>query len=304
MEIDNQEFRSGFAGLIGAPNVGKSTLLNRILGEKVAITSDKPQTTRHRILGVWTGDEAQVVFMDTPGVHQARSLLNRELVAQALSVLNDVDLVLFMVEPPGPKGGPARAGDEDLVVKALANLKKPVICVLNKIDLIKKPDILPVMDHYRNLMDLAALVPISARTGENVPPLMGEIIGHLPQGPLYYPPDTLTDQPARFIAAEMIRERVFRLTGQEIPYSAAVTVEEFKTTPNGVIRIRATIHLERDSQKKIVIGRRGAKLKEIGTAARKDIERMTGNKVFLEIFVRIQKNWSKDPNAIRRFGYK
>ena len=292
-----EKHRSGFVGIFGAPNVGKSTLLNRILEEKVAITSEKPQTTRHRILGVWTAPEAQIIFLDTPGVHQARDLLNRELVAQALSVLSDVDLILFMIDPN------RRGEAESLVIDSLKKANQPVILVVNKIDRVRKPDLLPLLDEMNQRLALTALAPISALTGENVPVLMDEIIRRLPEGPEYYPPDTLTDQPERFIAAEMIREQVFRQTGREIPYATAVTVEEFKESRPGLIRIKATIHLERQSQKKIVIGRQGSKLKEIGTAARKDIERLTGTRIFLDIFVRIQKNWSKDPRALKRFGY-
>lgn len=290
-------YRSGFVGIIGAPNVGKSTLLNRVLGQKIAITSDKPQTTRHRILGVWTSPQAQIIFQDTPGIHQARDLLNRQLVAQALGVLSDVDLVLFMVEPG------RRPKDERLVIESLIDRKKPTILAINKIDLMKKDDLLPLMDEYSRRLPLAALVPVSALAGDNVDSLLKEIVANLPAGPQYYPPDTLTDQPERLIAAEMIREQVFHLTGQEIPYSTAVTVEEFKEDRADLIRVHASIHVERDSQKKIVIGQKGSKIKEIGIAARKNIERLTGTKVFLKLFVHVQKNWSKDPRALRRFGY-
>ncbi len=295
--MNEQESRSGFVGLIGAPNVGKSTLLNLILGQKIAITSDKPQTTRHRILGIWTDPRAQIIFLDSPGIHQAKDLLNRQLVTRAMNVLQDADVILFVVDPG------KRKEDEELVVEALREQKTPVILVINKIDLMNKVDLLPLIDEYRQKLPLAAIVPVSGMTGSNLPGLMKEIIDNLPVGPLYYPPETLTDQPERFIAAEMIREQVFRLTGQEIPYSTAVTVDEFDESREDLIRIRATIHLERDSQKKIVIGRGGQKLKEIGTAARREIERMTGIKVFLELFVRVQKNWSRDPQALRRFGY-
>ena len=296
METDSN-FKSGFVGIIGAPNAGKSTLLNQILGQKIAITSDKPQTTRHKILGVWTNDKAQVIFMDTPGIHHARDLLNRELVTQALSVLAEVDLILFLTEPKG------RKEDESLVIDEVKASKKPVVLAINKIDKVNKPELLPIMDHFNKTLDPAAIIPISALKNMNITNLMDELINNLPNGPLYYPPDALTDQVERFIAAEMIREQVFRRTGQEIPYSTAVTVEEFLEDPE-LIRIQAVIHLERETQKKIVIGKNGAKLKEIGTAARLDIERMTGTKVFLKLFVRIQKNWSKDPQAIREFGYK
>ncbi|MFH1139410.1 MAG: GTPase Era [Pseudomonadota bacterium] len=293
----NADFKSGFVGIIGAPNAGKSTLLNRILGQKVAITSDKPQTTRHKILGVWTDENAQVIFMDTPGIHQARDLLAKELVSQALSVLSEVDLILFLSEPS------RRKDDEALVIAAVKASGKPVILAINKIDRIDKPELLPLMDFFGKTLAPEAVTPISALKGDNIPVLMKEIIKHLPHGPLYYPPDALTDQVERSIAAEMIREQVFRRTGQEIPYSTAVTVEEFLEDPE-LIRIHAVIHLERDTQKRIVIGKSGAKLKEIGTAARLDIERMTGTKVFLKLFVRVQKNWTRDPQAIRDFGYQ
>jgi GTP-binding protein Era len=295
--MTEKEHRSGFVGIFGAPNVGKSTLLNLVLGEKVAITSDKPQTTRHRILGVLTDPDYQVVLLDTPGIHQAKGLLHHELVNQALSALSEVDLILCLVEPG------RREQDETLVIKALEKTNKPIILAINKIDRMHKPDLLPLIEYYHGLLPLAAVVPVSALTGDNVPALLEELVRHLPPGPQFYPPDTLTDQPERLIAAEMIREQVFRLTGQEIPYSTAVTVEEFIESPK-LIRILATIHLERDSQKKIVIGAKGAKLKEIGTAARGQLERLLGVQVYLELFVRIQKNWSKDPHALKRFGYK
>jgi len=295
--MNDTEFRSGFVGILGAPNVGKSTLLNRILAYKVAITSNKPQTTRHRILGVWTSPTAQAVFMDTPGLHQGGGLLNREMVNQALSVLEDADLILFIVAPD------RRGPDEDLALETLQRQDKPVILALNKVDTMNKADLLPWMDELNRRLKLAALVPVSALKGDNLDALLTEIVRQLPQGPRYYPEDTLTDQPERLIAAEMIREQVFRLTGQEIPYATAVTVEAFKEDRPDLVRIQATIHVERDSQKKIVIGERAAKLKEIGTAARQNIERMTGTRVFLELFVRVEKNWSKNPAALKRFGY-
>jgi len=296
--LTDTQHRSGFVGIIGPPNVGKSTLINRLLDQKIAITSDKPQTTRHRILGVWTAPDAQIVFFDTPGLHQGSDLLNRHLTARALSVLPDVDLILFMIEPGRPED------EARLVTEALREREKTVILVINKIDQVRKEDLLPLMDRFSREMPLAALVPISALKGENLKGLIEEIKAHLPPGPQYYPPDTVTDQPERFIAAEMIREQIFRLTGQEIPYSTAITVEAFNEDRPDLIRIQATIHVERPSQKGIIIGKQGQKIKQIGTAARKDIERLTGTKVFLQLFVRVQKNWSKDPRALRRFGYE
>ena len=291
-----KEHRSGFVGIVGAPNAGKSTLLNRILGEKVAITSSKPQTTRHRILGVETLDDAQIIFMDTPGIHQARDLLNKELVAAAFKALDDADLILFMVEPKGSEN------ENKMIMDHLKDAQTPVILAINKVDKVAKQEILPIIDRFQGLMEFAAIVPISAKDGANVPELLQEIVNHLPEGPQYYPPDTLTDQPERFIAAEMVREQVFKLTGKEIPYATAVTVNEYKFDGR-ITRIQADIHVERDSQKRIVIGKGGSKLKEIGTAARQDLERMADGKVFLQLFVKVRKNWSKDPRALKDFGY-
>jgi len=296
--MTSPEHRSGLVAIIGAPNVGKSTLLNRILGQKVAITSAKPQTTRHRILGVWTTPASQVIFFDTPGIHQASNLLNKVLLRQALSTLSDVDVILYMMEPG------QRLEDQNLTLNSLKTQNRPVILAINKIDKIKKEDLLPLMDICSRTLTLAALVPISALTGEGVPKLLEEIVNQLPEGPQYYPPDTITDQPERFIASEMIREQVFNLTRQEIPYSTAVTVEEFNEARPDLVRIKAVIHVERQSQKGIIIGKKGEMLKRIGSAARKDIERLTGTRVFLELFVRVEKNWSRDPRAMRRFGYE
>jgi GTP-binding protein Era len=290
-------YRSGFVSIVGAPNVGKSTLLNRILGQKVAITSPKPQTTRHRILGIWTTPEAQVIFQDTPGIHQAESLFNQRMLQIALSSLSDADVILFLVEPG------RRSADQELAMDSLRGQDRPVILVLNKIDTLPKESLLPWMDELSRELSPAALVPISALTGENLSNLLREIVARLPEGPQYYPPETMTDQPERVIAAEMIREQVFHQMRQEIPYATTVTVESFKEDRPDLIRIEATIHVERDSQKGILIGKKGESLKKIGTAARKDIERLTGTKVYLELFVRVEKNWSRDPRALRRFGY-
>jgi GTP-binding protein Era len=292
-------FKSGFAAIIGAPNAGKSTLLNRMLGEKISITSSKPQTTRNRILGVVHRPEAQIVFIDTPGVHLAKEMLNVKMVEQALSAIGDVDLILLLIDvaAPDPEA-------EAYIVRKLKKQKRPVVLVLNKIDLVSKAPLLTVIDQWSTAHDFKAIVPISARHGDQVDTLLTAMTDSLPEGPPLFPEDTLTDMPERFIAAEMIREKVFRLTGQEIPYATAVTIDQFTEKKNGrLVHIEAAIHLERDSQKGIVIGKQGAKLKQIGEAARKEIERMTGVQVFLKLFVRVQKNWSKDTKALRRFGY-
>jgi len=294
-----QEFKSGFVAIVGAPNVGKSTLLNQILGEKISITSKKPQTTRNRILGVVHRPASQLIFLDTPGVHRARRPLNIRIVETALSALGSVDIVLVMIDVANPD-----PESEAFIVKKLQEIKRPVVLVLNKIDLIKKPALLTIMDSWTKLHPFEAIIPISAILGEQIEELIKAIEGLLPKGPAYFPEETITDLPERFIAAEMIREKVFRLTGQEIPYSTAVTVDSFsEKKKRSLVKIDATIHVERSSQKGMVIGKNGSMLKMIGTEARKEIERMVGTKVFLKLFVRVHKNWSKDTKALRRLGY-
>lgn len=297
--VEKSEFRSGFVTIVGAPNTGKSTLLNRMLGEKISITSSKPQTTRNRILGVVHRPHAQMVFLDTPGIHRATEPLNVRIVDEAFSAMADGDLILFVVDTEH-----ADEASEKLLLNKLVTLKVPVILALNKIDLIGKADQLVLIDKWSHVHSFQALVPISAATGEQVDSLLSEMETLLPVGPPFFPEDTLTDLPQRFIVAEIIREKVFRLTGQEIPYATAVTVESFKEKKGGqIVYIEATIHLERDSQKGIVIGKQGKKLKQIGEDARKEMERLLETRVFLKLFVRVQKNWSRDTKALRQFGY-
>ncbi len=295
----SKPFKSGYIAILGAPNAGKSTLLNRMLGQKISITSKKPQTTRNRILGVVQQPTAQLVFLDTPGVHQSKTPLNNRIVDAALSTLAEVDLILMMVDAKAPD-----TTSETLLIRKLAQQNKPVVLALNKIDQIKRQQLLGQIETWSQAFPFKAVVPISAKNGDQVDQLMGIMETHLPVGPPFFPTDSLTDLPTRFIAAELIREKAFRLTGQEIPYAVAVTVDEFKEEKNGaLIRIQATIHVERDSQKGIVIGKKGAKLKQIGEAARLAIEEMLDNRVFLKLFVRVQKNWTKDTKALRKFGY-
>ena len=292
-------YKSGFVAIVGAPNVGKSTLLNRMLGQKISITSRKPQTTRNRIVGVLDRPSSQMVFLDTPGIHRAGRPLNRRIVDIALAALTDVDLILVMVDASvrDPEA-------EQYLLQKLVPQDTPVVLALNKVDLTVKTDLLGLIDDWSRRFDFQAVVPISALQGTQVEDLLAAMEEALPGGPALYPPGTLTDMPERFIAGEMIREKVFRLTGEEIPYSIAVTVEDFKEEKQGrLIRIHATIHVERDSQKGIIIGKGGRKLKEIGQRAREEIERMVGVQVFLKLFVRVQKNWSQDTKALRRFGY-
>jgi GTP-binding protein Era len=292
-------FKSGFVAIIGAPNVGKSTLLNRLLGEKLSITSQKPQTTRNRILGIVHRPGAQLVFIDTPGIHRAKSPLNTRIVRTALASLDDADLILLVVDAFKPDHP-----SETLLLEALKKHSQPVFLVLNKIDRVAKPPLLDLIRQWARQRRFLEVVPVSAKRGTQVELLLAAMEKHLPQGPPYYADDSLTDVPQRFIAAEIIREKVFRLTGQEIPYATAVTIEAFSGNRDAPpVRILATIHVERESQKGIVIGRGGTLLKRIGQSARRDLERMLDSKVYLKLFVRVQKNWSKDGKALRKFGY-
>lgn len=295
----NTVFRSGFVAIAGAPNAGKSTLLNRILGEKISITSKKPQTTRNRILGIAHRPGSQMVFIDTPGVHQARGELNIRIVDVALTALGDVDLVLLVVDLAAPD-----PSSEKLLVKALKNQKRPVMLALNKTDRVKKNTILPFTEAWSERYPFLEIIPVSAKHGSGVEELLTAMENTLPEGPPFFPEDSLTDLSYRFLVAEMIREKAFRLTGQEIPYSVAVTIDTFKEdAKKNLTKISATIHVERDSQKGIIIGKKGVKLKQIGESARKEIEKMLATRVYLKLFIRVQKNWSRDTKALRRFGY-
>jgi GTP-binding protein Era len=290
------QFKSGYVAIAGAPNAGKSTLMNRVLGEKLSITSRKPQTTRNRILGVVHRPTSQMVFIDTPGVHRTTATLNAKMVEIALGTFGDVDALLLMIDVSSPD-----TPSEDYLVRKLENLKKPVVLALNKIDCVKKPELLAFIDHWSKVFPFKAIIPVSAKHGDQVDVLLDELEKYIPEGPPLYPEDILTDLPERFFVAEMIREKVFRLTGQEIPYASAVTVDSYSEGKN-LVKIDATIHVERDSQKGIVIGKGGAKLKQIGEDARNEIERLIGQKVFLKLFVRVQKNWTRDTKAIAKFG--
>jgi GTP-binding protein Era len=293
------DFKSGYVSILGAPNAGKSTLLNRMLGEKISITSKKPQTTRNRILGVLHRSKSQMIFFDTPGVFQAKDKLNVRIVDAAFSALGDADLVLVVVDVSRPDPNAER-----YLVKKLKSQKNPVILALNKIDLIEKSGLLKIIEKWSTVYGFKEVVPISARLGTQVEDLIATMEKILPAGPPFFPEDTLTNVSERFMVAELIREQVFRMTGEEIPYATAVTVHSFKEKKEGrLISIEATIHLERSSQKGIVIGKNGSKLKQIGTRSREQIEQLLGTKVFLKLFVRIQKNWRNDTKAIRRFGY-
>ena len=292
-------FKSGYVAIVGAPNAGKSTLLNRILGEKISITSKKPQTTRNRILGVLHRPGSQTVFFDTPGVFQAKDKLNVRIVEAAISAVGDADVVLAVIDVAQPD-----PNSERYLVKRLQNQNKSVVLALNKIDLIERANLLNIIHIWSTDYGFNDVVPISAKKGIQIEELIAAMEKILPAGPPYFPADALTDVSERFIASELIREQVFRLTGEEIPYATAVTIESFRDEKDGkLVKIEATIHLERASQKGIVIGKNGSKLKQIGTRSRVQIERLLGTKVYLKLFVRVQKNWRKDTKAMRRFGY-
>jgi GTP-binding protein Era len=289
-------FRSGFVAVVGRPNVGKSTLVNRLVGEKVAIVSDKPQTTRNRILAVVNRPDGQIVLFDTPGIHKPMHRMNERMVEAAVSSLGQVDLVVWLVDVTEEYG----PGDR-FVADVLRKSGKPVILALNKIDLVAKPKLLPVIDRYRRLMDFVEIVPLSALTGDNVDLLGDRLVAHLPEGDRLYPEDFLTDQPERFFVAEMIREQILRQTREEIPYSTAVVVDSFKEG-EPLVRIEASILVERDSQKGILIGKGGAMLKAIGSAARREIEAFLGSKVYLGLFVKVREGWREDASLLDEMG--
>ncbi|MBU4563807.1 MAG: GTPase Era [Desulfarculus sp.] len=293
--------KSGFVAIIGAPNVGKSTFLNKALGFKLAITSDKPQTTRHRLLGVHNLPEAQIIFLDTPGIHAAKNALNRRMVATAEQALSEVDAVLFMAEITAKGMERAQA-----LAPRLAKVDSPVILALNKIDLLpKKEALLPLLSRAAQWGDWKALVPISAQNGDGVDNLLAELTQALPEGPALFPPDVITDLPMRFLASELIREKVFRLTGQEVPYSTAVTVDQYlePEEPDRPVAITATIHVERQGHKGIIIGKGGAMVKKIGTQARLDLEKLIGQPVFLDLMVRVEPKWSRQEQGLKKMGY-
>lgn len=292
-------FRSGFIAIIGRPNVGKSTLLNLLVGQKIAITSPKPQTTRNRILGILSRHDAQMLFLDTPGIHQARSSLNRYMVDQARAACQDVDLVVWLVEAD-------RGVDSDSPVHEILNrVATPVVLGINKADLVSKESLLPKIDAYSRLRDFAAIVPLSALDGSGVDGLQRVMLEYLPVGPRYYPEDQVTDLPERFIVAEIIREQVLNRTRDEVPYGVAVVVEAFtEQSAKNLVSIRAVIYVEREAHKRILVGKGGSMIRSIGQAARHDIERLLGVKVFLELFVKVQKNWTSSARQMREFGYK
>ena len=300
MEMGNKKdsFQSGFVAVIGRPNVGKSTLINSLIGQKIAIMSDKPQTTRNRILCVLTQESAQIIFLDTPGIHKPKHKLGEYMVKAAEGTLKEVDAIFFVVDAT-ERMGPG----EKYILERLQATKKPVILVVNKLDLIEREQALPIISNYTEKYSFAGVVPISAKKDVNLDRLLEEVKKYLPEGPQYYPEDMVTDQPERLIVAELVREKALGLTREEIPHAIAVDVDEMTTRSNGDVYIRATIYVERESQKGIVIGAKGALLKEIGALARKDMEALLGSRVYLDLWVKVKKDWRDRDGILRNFGF-
>lgn len=294
-----EPFKSGFVAVVGRPNVGKSTLINHIIKQKVSIVSDKAQTTRNRILCIHTDEECQIVFLDTPGIHKPKHKLGEFMDEAAYQSLQDIDAVLFLIS------GNEKKGPGDLfVLDKLKGTKVPVFLIINKVDLMSKEEILAKIAEYSKLYDFAQVIPISALTGEHVDTVVDELKAYLPEGPKYFPDDMITDQPERLLAAEIVREKLFLTTRDEIPHSIAVYVDEMKARGKNKVYIRVTVYVERDSQKRIVIGKHGAVLKEVGQLARQEIEHLLGSAVFLDIWVKVKRDWRNQASALSEFGYK
>ena len=292
-------FLSGFIAIVGPPNVGKSTLLNRILGKKIAIVSPKPQTTRNRITGIYHEEDCQMVFMDTPGIHRTQTALHKSMVNSAQSAFKEVDILVLMIEMFHPQ-----APELPMILSSIRKSKKPSVLVINKIDKGPKEKLLPIIDTYREARSVRSIIPVSALTGDGVESLLRELKSMLREGPAFFPADVHTDQSESFLVSEMIREKIFLYTRQELPYSSAVTVEHLEElSKKHLVSISARIHVESESQKGILIGQGGKMIKKIGQAAREDLENFFGNRVFVELLVRVDKNWSKDPRTLRRLGY-
>ncbi len=294
-----ETFKSGFISILGRPNVGKSTLFNRIIGEKIAIVTPTPQTTRHRILGIKNLEKGQLIFLDTPGIHEGRTELNRRMIQTAMASSRDADVILFMIEAVSPP-----IEEDRKLLNALKHNKGIPFLVINKIDLVRKEFLLPLIDQYQRLHPFEKIIPVSATTGDGVDLLIREVLNSLPESPPFYPEEIFTDQTERSIVSEMIREQVIRQTHHEVPHATAVTIESFKEHPERqLVVIQGTIYVEKESQKKILIGKGGQRLKKIGEAARKEIETFLGKRVFLELWVKVVKDWTRDPRTLDELGY-
>ncbi|MFF2090314.1 GTPase Era [Paenibacillus sp. NPDC058174] len=296
---DKQKFKSGFVAIIGRPNVGKSTLMNHLIGQKIAIMSDKPQTTRNKIHGVYTTNDSQIVFLDTPGIHKPTSKLGDYMMKTAESALKEVEAALFLVDVAEGIGG----GDR-FIIEQLKKVNTPVFLVMNKIDKVQPEQLLPIITQYKDLYPFAEIIPISALNGSNVETLLAQLTKYLPEGPQYYPADQVTDHPEQFVVAELVREKILHMTREEVPHSIAVGIEDMRVQENGVVYIGAVIFVERDSQKGIIIGKKGALLKEVGKQARKDIEALLGSRTFLELWVKVKKDWRNQERVLKDFGFR
>lgn len=293
-----ENYKSGFVALVGRPNVGKSTLLNKVLGQKVAIISDKPQTTRNKIQGIYTDDEMQAVFFDTPGIHKPKHKLGTYMNKASTTTFGDVDVICYLVDATAKPGS-----GEEFICNALSGAKAPVFLVINKMDLLSEQALIKVVHAYKDMLDFAEIIPVSALQGKNVNSLLETLKKYLPVGPCYYDHDEVTDQPEKVIMAEIIREKLFLEMRDEIPHAIAVKVEHYTRRENGMLYLEAVVYIERDSQKGIIIGKGGAMLKKIGAAARAEIENVFDEKVFLEIRVKVKKDWRDDPFLLKSFGY-
>ncbi|MGP4107237.1 GTPase Era [Virgibacillus sp. L01] len=293
------KFKSGFLAIIGRPNVGKSTFMNNVIGQKIAIMSDKAQTTRNKIQGVLTEEDSQLVFIDTPGIHKPKHRLGDFMVKIAEDTLNEVDAILFMINANEGYG----KGDQ-YIIERLQQVKRPVFLIINKVDLIHPDELFPLIERYKNKYNFEEIIPISALHGNNVSHLLNILKTHLPEGPQYYPEDQITDHPERFIIGELIREKVLQLTREEVPHSIAVVIENIETRESDAVFIQAAIVTERKTQKGIIIGKQGSMLKDIGKKARKDIEALLGSKVYLELWVKVQKDWRNKQSQLREFGFR
>ncbi|WP_042162777.1 GTPase Era [Paenibacillus gorillae] len=296
---DKKKFKSGFVAIIGRPNVGKSTLMNHLIGQKIAIMSDKPQTTRNKIHGVYTTNDSQIVFLDTPGIHKPTSKLGDYMMKTAESALKEVEAALFLVDVAEGIGG----GDR-FIIEQLKKANTPVFLVMNKIDKVEPEQLLPIITQYKDLYPFAEIIPISALKGNNVDTLLEQLTKYLPEGPQYYPADQVTDHPEQFVVAELVREKILHMTREEVPHSIAVGIEDMRVQENGVVYIGAVIFVERDSQKGIIIGKKGALLKEVGKQARKDIEALLGSRTFLELWVKVKKDWRNQERVLKDFGFR
>ncbi len=295
---EKKEFRSGFVAIVGRPNAGKSTLVNRLVGQKIAIVTSKPQTTRNRIQGIVTKPQGQIVFIDTPGVHEANSALGRQMMQEVAAALEGIDVLLLMVDASSP-----HAHVDELLLEKAKRFRGKTILALNKVDRLPKPKLLPLIESFAKAFEFSAIVPISALRGAGCEELLDEILKQLPEGEPYFPEDQVTDQPERFLAAEVIREKAIQLMYHEVPYALAVVVEKYEETPK-LLRIEALMNVERDSQKKILIGHKGEMLKKIGTEARKELEVILGSKIYLGLFVKVAPDWRENPQKVRELDWR